>query len=266
LYDGITAPMLVRWTTCSKAGRSSRAAHARNRRRADVRAAFGLAVAGHVLQCRKHPVRPEHAARALQAFDRGDAEFADEERVLAEGFLDAPPTRVACDVDDRRQHDVHAACARLASRNGIDAAGQVRVPRARHRDGLREHRRIERDVAVQGFFVEEHGDAEPRLLDGETLHGVDQRNRVAGIAAAQLTRRHRAFRIRRPCELADTVRKTLLRLRGVELQVRVEYFGLLDRTVISCATFSSRVMRASRSSTRASTEAAGFLYSGVPVA
>ena len=199
-----------------------------DRRRADVRAAFGLAVAGHVLQRREHLVRPERRPvpcrprpRRRRARRRGTGprrKFPRCDPSAGRARRRRPATSTRC--TPRARISRAAIC--------IDAAGQVRVPRACHRDRLRKHRRVERDVAVQGFFVEQHGDAEPRLLDGETLDGVDQRNRVAGIAAAQLTRRHRAFRIRRPCELTDAVRIALLRLRGVELQVRVEYFGLLD--------------------------------------
>ena len=79
-------------------------------RRRAVHAALGQAVADHVLAGRQH----RRAGALLQAADVGHAERGDQVGVLAVGLLDAPPARVARDVEDRRQPLVGAHRAQLA--------------------------------------------------------------------------------------------------------------------------------------------------------
>src|SRR3546814_12817516 len=64
----------------------------------------------------------------LQPLHRRNAEFADEEGVLAERLLDAAPARVARDVDDGRETEVHAACSRLARDQPVDVADEIGIP------------------------------------------------------------------------------------------------------------------------------------------
>src|SRR3546814_4144318 len=76
-----------------------------DRRGADIGAAFGLTVTGHVLERREDMAGADlcRPPLPLQPLHRRNAEFADEEGVLAERLLDAAPARVARDVDDGRE-------------------------------------------------------------------------------------------------------------------------------------------------------------------
>ena len=58
---------------------------------------------GHVLECGEYATfrQPFELAGSLQTLDRRDAHLAGQIGVFAIGFLDAAPTRIACDVDDR---------------------------------------------------------------------------------------------------------------------------------------------------------------------
>ena len=70
-------------------------------RRPDIGAAFRLAVAGHVFQRGENFAVGQGQRVALQPPHGGDAQFADQIGILAEGFLDAAPTRIARHVDHR---------------------------------------------------------------------------------------------------------------------------------------------------------------------
>ncbi len=105
--------------------------------RADVGAAFRLAVARHVFQRREHMVFADGQRVALKSAHRGDTELADEIRILAVRFLDAPPARIAPNVDNGRKHQLRAARANLPCDDGEHAGEQLRIPRAGQPDGLR---------------------------------------------------------------------------------------------------------------------------------
>ena len=99
-----------------------------DQRRRGVDAGLVRAVAGEVLQRREDLARAERQAAALVAADGGDAELADQERILAVGLFDAAPARIARQVDDRRQHDLAAAGPRFLGGDGHRALDQRRVP------------------------------------------------------------------------------------------------------------------------------------------
>src|SRR3546814_10209630 len=100
----------------------------------------------------------------LQPLHRRNAEFADEAGVLAERLLDAAPARVARDVDDGRESEVHAACAHLARDQRVDVADEIGIPGRGEPDGLREGGRVLRRETVERFLVKEDGDAEAGVL------------------------------------------------------------------------------------------------------
>ena len=118
--------------------------------------------------------------RSLKAAHRCDAQLADEVGVFAVGFLDAAPARVAPDVDDGSEHELHAARANLPPRHREYAFEQRRIPAARERNGLRKVRRAAGRVAVQSFLVKQHRDAEARAAR-VALHGVDQLDGLAHV-------------------------------------------------------------------------------------
>src|SRR5579863_7306306 len=77
-------------------------------RGADIRAAFGLAVYSEMFRgCHDMRFVEDGAAawgsRALVARDRGDAESRDEIWILTVSFFGAAPTRIAIEVEHRRE-------------------------------------------------------------------------------------------------------------------------------------------------------------------
>ena len=64
---------------------------------------------------------------------------------------------------------------------------EIRVERRPETDRLREARALLRGMAVEALLVDDHGDAEARLLDEEPLDGVGQvRHRARAQAAARV--------------------------------------------------------------------------------
>ena len=104
-------------------------------------------------------------ASALQAVDRGHAHARDQVRILAVGFLDAAPARVACHIDHRGQHLRHATRARLARGHGEDLLGQTGVEAGGQSDGLGEAGGARGDQAVKSLLVQDGRDSEARFLD-----------------------------------------------------------------------------------------------------
>ena len=129
---------------------------------------------GEVLEGGEDLARAERQAAALVAADGGDAELADEERILAVGLLDAAPARIARQVDHRRQHDLAAAGPRFLGGDGHRALDQRRVPGGAEAERHREVRRLRGDEAVQRLLVEHHGNPEPRVLEHPLLDGVGE--------------------------------------------------------------------------------------------
>ncbi len=164
---------------------------------------------------------------ALITAHRSDAHFADEIGILAEGFLDAAPARIARHVDHRGEHFVCAARADLASDHRVDARDEIGIPGACFRNRLREHGCVVGGIAVQAFLVEEDRDAEACFLHCPVLDGVDESHSLARIASGILARRTGTALIRRPCEQTEAVGVHRLRLRRIKGEFVVEELDLL---------------------------------------
>ncbi len=196
---------------------------------ADIGAALGLAVPGHVLERHIDLVLGERQRGALEAADRCEAHLADQIGVLAIGLLDPAPARIARDVDHRGEREVRAACAHLARGDREDLLLKLGIPRAGERDRLREAGRAGGDITVQRLLVHDQGDAEPGLLDRPFLRGVDVARGILGTAidgsgggtrGGALGDRAAVIRAR---DLAEAIGEVLARLLRVEFA-----FGRLD--------------------------------------
>ena len=104
--------------------------------RADIGAAFGLAMARHVLES-GHDLaifQLPIGAHAGQALDRGYAHLSDKIGVFAKCLLDPAPARIARDVDNRREDQMDAARAHFARDEIVDFADEISVPCAGEAD------------------------------------------------------------------------------------------------------------------------------------
>ena len=151
---------------------------------------------------------------------------AHEHGVLAVGFLETSPARITGYVNHRRQGQLGAPCAHLTRIDGENASQQLWVPGARQGNRLREARGIARDVAVQTFLVKQDGNAEARILHGEVLHRVYERNRLARVTEWGLVGIATAAQVARTGNLANAGGKYLPRLGLVEITRRSEDFPL----------------------------------------
>ena len=168
-----------------------------------VASPLGRAVRGEVLGGRRDVRgvdRRVGAAASLKAAHRRDAHAADQIGVLAVGLFDAPPARVARDVDHRRQHVLHAARARLARGDGEDLLDQVGIEGRRQRDRLREAGGRRDREPVQRLFVHQRRNAEAGLLDQVLLDRVREHRGAGRVGVA----------IARSGDLADAVAQQLL--------------------------------------------------------
>ena len=243
------------WRTAASNGnscssRSSRAAHVRRRL---VEPALGQPVADHVLGGRERRRRPGRdpgapRCRRSRARPRGTGPRHRSPR-------SGPSAgRARCRTPAR---------ARGGRRSGASAAGCVAaiadttsgVEARRRPDGLLEARRGPGDEAVQALLVDDRRDAEPRLLDEVAL------DRVRGLGhldRAQVRRSGQAG------DLADAVRGE--RRQSAPASRPDPRTTSNAQNDPSWATFSARVMRASRSATRASTGSAGVAVADANVA
>ena len=206
------------------------------RRRPGIGAALGLAVAGHVLERGEHPFGPERKRRALETADRGERHLAHQIGVLAIGFLDPTPARIARDIDDRGEREMDAARPHLARGDVEHALDQGGIPGRGKADRLRETGGVARDIAVQRLFVEQDRNAEPGALHRPMLRGIDI---VRGLARASIGlvrgraggagcgRRGDSATIRRARDLTDAVRKGRDRALGGKMPV-----GRLDPILV----------------------------------
>src|SRR5262245_46012674 len=180
-----------------------------------------------MLQRREYMSRSERERFTLKAAHRRDAELADQIRVLAIGFLESAPARIARHIHDGSEHHLCAACPDLARGNGEHAREQRRVPGARERDGLREIRGSARGVAVQTFLVEEDRDSQPRVVDSIALDRIDQRDGLTLVPKGCLERAAGSLQIIGAREVADAGRVQAASLGGIELTLRIEELALL---------------------------------------
>ena len=158
----------------------------RNLGRSYIVACFGLAVAGHMLECCEDLAVGQllELAFTLQTLDGRYAHFPDQIGVLAPGFLDPTPTRITDDVDNRAQDKGYPARANLARGRRLNPPHQVEIETPCERDRLREHGRFGRHVAVQRFLMQQYRNAEARVLQRPTLKRIDELDRLLGRAPA----------------------------------------------------------------------------------
>ena len=183
---------------------------------------------------------------ALERLDVGAAELGREVRVLAVGLLDPAPARVAGDVEDRGERVAGAGQQHPPADRGGHRRDDVGVEARGGADRLLEARRRPGDEAVEALLVDDRRDPEPRLLDEVAL------DRVGGLGHLD---RPQVGRAGQPGDLADAVGGEGRQPRLVEARTRGTTSNAQNEP--SWATFSARVIRASRSATRASTGSAG---------
>jgi hypothetical protein len=140
--------------------------------------ALGLAVGGEVLRCRNDGVRVVEPV-ALVAPDLRGGHLGAQPRALAERLEDAPPARVAGDVARRGVVLVRAHATRLLGRHPRTGLDERRVPRRRGPESVREHGRPgDVRVPVDGVDVQQHRDAEFRLLRRDRLDALGRGDRL----------------------------------------------------------------------------------------
>ncbi len=173
---------------------------------------------------------------ALHAAHVRDAEAAHEIGRLAVGLLHPAPPGVPCDIEDRRQRVAGTGGDHLLTDDGADALDQLRVPRRREPDRLGELRRVACAQPRRALLVHDRRDAEPGVLDeivldrvGEFRRSRDRKPVVAPILVISPI----------PCASHRSA------AAGEKSSSRI---NALHHTQPSCASFSSRVIRASSAS------------------
>src|SRR6185312_181018 len=115
------------------------------------------AVAGEVLRPGQHALSAEVALEAAHLRCR---DCSPEYRVFARPLDDAPPARIARDVDHRREGPVDAESASLARGGGLGGLDGLRRPARGERDRYGE----DRSHAVDHVEAEDQRDSEAALL------------------------------------------------------------------------------------------------------
>ena len=189
---------------------------------------------------------------ALERLDVGAAELGGEVRVLAVGLLDAAPARIAGDVEDRGERVAGAGQQHPPADRGGHRRDDVGVEARRRADGLLEARRGPGDQAVQALLVDDRRDARAA---SPRRGSAGSRSRSA---ATSIGRRfvEPARRVIWPMPSAASAasRASSSPVSGTTSKAQNEP---------SWATFSARVMRASRSATRASIGEGGVAVAGL---
>src|SRR5437762_3804856 len=103
----------------------------------------------HVLERREHVLRTDHRIGALKSAYCSHSHARREIGVLAVRLFEAPPPRLAGDVDDRCEYLTDAASAGFCSSRGKHTLHQIGVPRTCERDRLRKTRRAGRFETMQ---------------------------------------------------------------------------------------------------------------------
>jgi hypothetical protein len=132
-----------------------------------------IAVAAAFTDVRDEVLRRRDDARALERRDERATHDRRQVRILPIRLLDASPSHVVRDVDDRGQRLPHASRARLARNRVRDSCHECRVPRRREPDRLREHSAAVAHESVERLLEWHDRDAESRALDEIALDGVD---------------------------------------------------------------------------------------------
>ena len=134
----------------------------------------GCPVNREMLRRRQHVMAVDQERIALQARDRRDAHARGQKRIFAIGLFGASPTRIARDVEHRRENLAGTGRSRFISRSGKDLVHQFRIPRARQAQRLRKTGAAVLHESVQRFSHEQRRNAEPCLLLQIALHAVAQ--------------------------------------------------------------------------------------------
>src|SRR4029078_422635 len=124
------------------------------------------------------------------------AHARDQIRILAEGLLRPAPARVAADVQHPREPLLRAPRPHVHADRAARRAGDLRIPRARQSDRLREHGRLAGHQAGADLLVDDRRDTDPLLLDEIALAGVREQGRGLGPERA---------RARDPGDVGDAV-------------------------------------------------------------
>ena len=221
--------------------------------RGAIHAGFRLAVTDAVFQGGDQAGFVAEGGVSLKAAHRGNAQARNQKRIFAVGFLHASPTRIAGNIDDRRQGLVGAARTSFEGGHRKQRFDQFGIESSTQRNRLRKAGAVNRGVTVQAFFVEDHRNAEPRILDEELLDGVGGFGHLARVQSLAC--------IARTADLANSVPVFESRFafaRSKRPSASTSFCGFSRHTQSICAIFSRNVMRDMRSRTRFSADNFGL--------
>ena len=106
---------------------------------------------------------------ALEAADFRARNLHGEPRIFARTFHRSAPAKIARDIQHRRERHREAVCRRLPSGFACRELPDVRIERR----GFRERHGEKRAVTVDHVEPDQERNAEPRFLDGDSLHVVN---------------------------------------------------------------------------------------------
>ena len=195
----------------------------RDHRRVVVATALDGSVAHEVLDARRHR-RGVGQVVALIAPDHSHAHLRIEVGVFARALGHTAPTRVARDVEHRRECPPHTRGRGLDGRHASALLDQLGVERGRQTQRYGEYG----SETVNHVTAYDNGNAQTALLDGRTLHGID----LVGIDAVE----YRAYlplggslgqvgSARHLVHLADLLAKSHLREQLVDLALDIVLLG-----------------------------------------
>ncbi len=145
-------------------------------RRRAVAPADRAALAGEVLQ--------HHGdTRPPRTLDQRLGHPCREIRVLGEALLAAPPARITYEVQRGHQGDVRAPGPQFGARAGHGIRVQLRIPGGAGRQVDRQHRAVQRLVAVRHLLDQQDGDAQPGVVPDVPLDGRRRQGAVPGVQA-----------------------------------------------------------------------------------
>ncbi len=109
---------------------------------------------------------------ALQSLNISNAEMTGKRGVLTEGFFDAPPARVASDIQDGRQPLLGANGAQLEADGSRHGLGQFGLEGGCQPQRLRIHAATQHHGARAALFMQDGGDAQASVLAQVLLQAV----------------------------------------------------------------------------------------------